>query len=85
MTLACGGVGGDPSNGKCFEAAMLLSKRGADVAAHSTLLTSTFGEALATELIDSAADLPPTADALVDNLRKLVDEAQLIEGGEGKQ
>ena len=64
---------------------MLLSKRGADVAAHSSLLASTFGDALATELIESAADLPPTADALVDNLRRLVDEAQLIEAGGGNK
>ena len=77
-------MGGETSNGQhCFEAAQLLAKRGADVAKHSALLTDAFGKELATELIKSAADLPPTADALTENLRQLLDEAQANKDEEG--
>ena len=84
LTIVCGGVGGDPSNGTCFEAAKLLSKRGADVLAHSSLLTTAFGEARATELIETAADLPPTSVALTENLRRILDEASVNDNLEGK-
>ena len=70
-------MGGDASNGTCFDAAKLLAQRGADVLAHYASLKTAFGEALATELIETAADLPPTALALTENLRKMLDEAQI--------
>ena len=82
MTIACGG--NDPNNGNSFEAAQLLAKRGADVLAHSSLLNKAFGGARATELIETAADLPPTSIALTENLRKMLDEAHISEDTEGK-
>ena len=77
-------MGGDASNDTCFEAAQLLAKRGADVLKHSALLVSAFGEALANELTESASDLPPTALALTENLRKMLDEAHANNEAEGK-
>ena len=47
------------------------------------MLNKAFGEARATELIETAADLPPTSIALTENLRKMLDEAHINEETEG--
>ena len=83
LIIVCGGIGGDSNNGTSFEAAQMLAKRGADVLAHSSLLNKAFGDARATELIETAADLPPTSIALTENLRKMLDEASITDEEEG--
>ena len=74
---------GNESTGACFEAAELLARRGADILAHSDLLVKVFGEARSNALCKAAADLPPTSIALTENLRKMLDEAQIMDDSEG--
>ena len=76
-------MAGNESTGACFEAAELLARRGADVLAHSDLLEKVFGEARSNALCEAAADLPPTSIALTENLRKMLDEAQIMDDSEG--
>ena len=76
-------MAGNESTGACFEAAELLARRGADVLAYSDLLEKVFGEARSNALCEAAADLPPTSIALTENLRKMLDEAQILDDFEG--
>ena len=60
-----------------------MAKRGKDVHAHSSLLNQAFGGVRAMELIETPRNLPPTSIILTENLRKMLDEANISEETEG--